>query len=188
MPGRLAGTSTGSPGGARAPIGTGITTAAFDPPAHPRRPRPPARHARARRPAGGGSPRGPRRHPPPPRARGAAGRRSDGCGPRPGRRREAGGVERPGAGRREWPSSSGGPRSPTGTGRTGWARGPSAAVRDRRRPRRDRPRFARPYRRSAGWRDRCPGVMMARQMADKRKDPGMPVPGYCWPPRTRRAR
>ena len=54
----LVGTGTGSP------IGTGITTAAFDPPTHPRRPRPPARHARARRPAGGGLPRGPRRHPP----------------------------------------------------------------------------------------------------------------------------
>jgi len=52
----LVGTSTGSP------IGTGITTVAFDPPAHPRRPRPPARHAPARRPAGGGPPRGPRRH------------------------------------------------------------------------------------------------------------------------------
>ena len=49
--GILVGTGTGSP------IGTGITTAAFDPPAHRRRPRPPARHARARRPAGGGPPR-----------------------------------------------------------------------------------------------------------------------------------
>jgi hypothetical protein len=35
LPGTLAGTGAGSP------IGTGITTAAFDPPAHPRRPRPP---------------------------------------------------------------------------------------------------------------------------------------------------
>ena len=38
------------------------------------------------------------------------------------------------------------------------------------------------------WRDRCPGVVMAGRVADKQKDPGMPVPGYCWPPRTRRAR
>ena len=53
----LVGTGTGLP------IGTGVTTAASDPPAHLRRPRPPARHARARRPAGGGPPRGPRRHP-----------------------------------------------------------------------------------------------------------------------------
>jgi hypothetical protein len=78
--GTLVGTSTGWP------IGTGVTTAAFDPPAHPRRPRPPARHAPARRPAGGGPPRGPRRPPPLPRARRAAGRRGSEIGPRPGRR------------------------------------------------------------------------------------------------------
>jgi hypothetical protein len=75
--GTLVGPGTGSP------IGTGVTTAAFDPPAHPRRPRPPARHARVRRPAGSGPPRGPRR-PLLPRARGAAGRRGGESGPWPG--------------------------------------------------------------------------------------------------------
>jgi hypothetical protein len=72
--------------GSSSPIGTGITTAAFDPPAHPRRPRPPARPARARRRAGVRPRPRPRRHLPLPRARRAAGRQGNGCGPRPGRR------------------------------------------------------------------------------------------------------